>query len=107
MEKYNSLKSYLTTSINEASNSGIGKFWGILGSFFQFTKKEELKDDPITKLLAEQEATAEKNIEDRLKSLEQSREAAYIEKLKTKFAAKEKQLDLENNQRIKRYDFNV
>ena len=104
MEKYNSLKSYLTTSINEASNSGIGKFWGILGSFFQFTKKEELKDDPITKLLAEQEATAEKNIEDRLKSLEQSREAAYIEKLKTKFAAKEKQLDLENNQRIKRYN---
>ena len=109
---YSNLSNYLLNSINEAEAGGgrlkqkSGNGWfACVTAFLGWTGSSEntASNNKVTELLAKQRAEAKKKAKDRLKKLKDSREAAYIKKLEARYANKERQLDLINDQKIRRF----
>ena len=101
MKMYNSLTNHLNNNVNEGFD-GFAKLFGSIGSIFGILSGE--KENPITAELKKQMADRKKANETRLKDLKKSKEAAMLEKLRASAKAKERQLDLRNQDKINRYN---
>lgn len=103
MKEYSKLSDYLNrfNNVNE-SFDGIKRLFGSIGSLFGVLGSAN--ENPITTELKKQMADRKKANETRLNDLKKSKENAALEKMRASFKAKERQLDLRNQDKVNRYN---
>ena len=104
MKEYNSLSKHIQHKIDESYSvneafEGIKKFFGSFGAIMAIMSP---KENAITAELKKNMQTSRDNIKKRLEQLKSSKETAALEKIKASFAAKERQLDLRNLDKVNR-----
>lgn len=105
MKNQTSLSFHLNKKLNESNqiNEGLGLFTGLFQAIGSITAMISPKENAMTALMKEQKNKSKENIKKRLDALKSSKENAQLAKMKAAFAARERQLDLRNQDKVNRF----